>query len=124
LFFAPGAGGRKPRQLRRLAVCALLAATAAGLAQFNLLQPRRAQAEQSPTLSGEAAIQRLKTDGGYATLAAAMAAAGYQPAQNYRVGRPERNAYERSATALSVGIPRHNAIGDRSGLGLRALVYW
>jgi hypothetical protein len=29
--------------------------------------------------------------------------------KNYRVGRPESHAYEKSATALSVGIPRHNA---------------
>src|SRR5215468_9059919 len=29
--------------------------------------------------------------------------------KNYPVGRRESHAYEKSATALSVGIPRHNA---------------
>src|SRR5215813_3510716 len=36
--------------------------------------------------------------------------------KSYRVGRPESHAYEKSATALSVGIPRHNvkrlAVGE------------
>src|SRR5215813_7800952 len=36
-------------------------------------------------------------------------------AENYRVGRPESNAYEKSATALSVGIPRHNATAFGGG---------
>jgi len=74
-FFATGAGARRLRQLPWIAVCALLAAAWAGPAQFN---PRRAQAEQSPTLHGEAAVRQLKTDGSYSSLAAAMAAARYQ----------------------------------------------
>src|SRR5262245_38748501 len=65
-FFATGAGERK---LRRLAVCALLAA--ASLPQFN---SRRAQVGPVAAARSEAAIRRLKTDGGYATLAAALAA--------------------------------------------------
>ena len=75
LFFATGAGARK---LRWIAVCTLLAMAAAGLAQFNHLWPRRAQAEPAAALQGEAALRRLKTDGGYASLAAALAAARYQ----------------------------------------------
>ncbi|MGH9840108.1 MAG: kelch repeat-containing protein [Blastocatellia bacterium] len=61
--------------MRWIAVCALLAAMAAGLAQFN---SRRVQAEQAPALYGEAAVRQLKTDGGYGSLAAAMAAARNQ----------------------------------------------
>src|SRR5262245_19463032 len=71
LFFATGAGERKQR---RIAVCALLA-EAAGSAQFN---SHPAQARQPSALVGEAALQRLRSDGGYASLAAAMAAARYQ----------------------------------------------
>src|SRR5262249_27840986 len=70
-FFAAGAGARI---LRWVAVCALLAA-AAHSPEFN---GRRAQAKQPETVRGEAAIRRLKTDGGYASLAAAMAGARYQ----------------------------------------------
>src|SRR5262249_3320313 len=81
LFSATGAGARKLRQVLWIAVCALLAA--AGLSQFN---PRQAQAEPATTLRGEAAVRRLKADRGYASLAAAMAAAPYQiyaaPAQS------------------------------------------
>src|SRR5262249_57174841 len=69
-FFATGAGERK---LRCLAVCALLAA--ASLPQFN---SRRAQVGPVAAARSEAAIRRLKTDGGYATLAAALAAARHQ----------------------------------------------
>src|SRR5262249_59417750 len=65
-FFATGAGERK---LRRLAVCALLAA--ASLPQFN---SRRAQVGPVAAARSEAAIRRLKTDGGYSTLAAGHAA--------------------------------------------------
>src|SRR5262245_63509330 len=75
LFFVKGAGASK---LRWIAVCALLAASAAGLAQFNRPRQRSAQAEQATALQREAAVRRLKTDGGYASLAAALAAARYQ----------------------------------------------
>src|SRR5262249_52409851 len=73
LFFATGAGVRRPRWI---AVCALLA-LAAGLAQFNHLWPSRAQVAPV-ALRGEAAVRRLKAEGGYASLAAALAAARYQ----------------------------------------------
>src|SRR5262249_40119246 len=46
-----------------------------GPTQVHLPRPSRAQAA---ALRGEAAVRRLKTDGGYASLAAAMAAARYQ----------------------------------------------
>ncbi len=82
LVFAGGAGARN---LRWLAVCALLAA--AGLAQFN---PRRAPAGPA-MLHGEAAVQQLKTEGGYASLSAALSAARYQinaaPAQATQSGQ-------------------------------------
>src|SRR5215510_4663462 len=130
LFFAMGAGGRKLRQLRRLAVYALLAAVAAGLTQVNLLRPRLAQAEQSPALRGEAAIQRLKTDGGYATLAAAMTAARYQiyaePAQASSSGQSGQSAYYANnpgqrlratfaSNEVRVNAASNNASGDKSG---------
>src|SRR5215510_14808946 len=35
--------------------------------------------------------------------------------KNYPVGRRESHAYEKSATALSVGIPRHNATAFGGG---------
>src|SRR5262249_34455238 len=83
LYFAMSASRCKLRRMQWIAFCALLATVAAGLAQFNL---RRAQAEPEATLRGEAAVRRLKADGGYASLAAAMAAAPYQiyaaPAQS------------------------------------------
>src|SRR5262249_88633 len=75
LFFVKGAGASK---LRWIAVCALLAASAAGLAQFNRPRHLPAQAEQATALQREAAARRVKTDGSYASLAAALAAARYQ----------------------------------------------
>ncbi len=83
-----------------LAACAIIAA-AAGLVQGNQhwqlwhlghLWPSQTQVAQAATLNGEAAIQQLKTDGGYASLATAMAAARYQinaaPAQSSLSGQP------------------------------------
>src|SRR5262245_60506061 len=35
--------------------------------------------------------------------------------KSYRVGRPESHAYGKGATALSVGIPRHNATAFGGG---------
>lgn len=75
LFSVKGAGALK---LRWIPVCALLAASAASLAQFNQPRPRLAQAEQATAPQGEAAVQLLKTEGGYASLAEALAAARYQ----------------------------------------------
>ncbi|HKC84366.1 MAG TPA: FG-GAP repeat protein, partial [Blastocatellia bacterium] len=63
-FFVPGAVARK---LWLLAVCALLAA--AGLARFN---SRPVQAKQGTPFQGESAVKRLKTGGGYASLAQAL----------------------------------------------------
>ena len=65
------------RWQRRLAVCTLFVAAAAGLAQ---LPAHRAQAQsqsqqQNSTLHGEAALERLKQDGQYDSLQAAMAQA-------------------------------------------------
>jgi len=95
LVIAAGAGGRK---LQWIAVCALLAAAAGGLAQYN---PRLAQAE---ALHGEAAIRRLKTDGGYASLAAAMAAARHQinaaPAQSTQSTRSSAPFYANNIDPL------------------------
>ena len=62
------------RGQRWLAFCALCIA-AVSLAYFD---SRRAPTAQAAALSGEAAIQQLKRDGGYASLAAALAAARAQ----------------------------------------------
>ncbi|MGH9831653.1 MAG: putative Ig domain-containing protein [Blastocatellia bacterium] len=68
--------------LRAVVYAALgpLIVAAASLAQFFYppWQSRQASAAPAVTLHGEAALQQLKTDGGYASLAAAPAAARYQ----------------------------------------------
>src|SRR5262249_29260886 len=86
--FAMGQLSQATRKLRRLVVCALLAA-AAGPAHVHLpCRAPAAPAGQAAALRDEAAVRRLKADGGYATIVAAMAAARYQinadPAQSDR----------------------------------------
>src|SRR5262249_17999407 len=55
------------------------------------------QAEQAMALRGEAAVQQLKTEGGYASLAAAMMAARYQiyaaPAKSAPTGQSDAPFY-------------------------------
>jgi len=84
LIFATRRGARR----RHWLAAGVLFVAAASLAQFfyQPWQPRRAARAQAAALQGEAAVRRLKTDGGYASLAAALAAARYQinaaPAQS------------------------------------------
>jgi uncharacterized protein with FMN-binding domain len=70
--FAKGAGAQ---DRRLIAACALLVTATISAAWFH---PRRAQAEQAVTLRGKATMQQLKADGGYDSLAAAVAAARVQ----------------------------------------------
>jgi len=68
LLISAARGGARGRY--RLAVCILSAAAAASPTYF---QPRRAQAQQTPTtLHGAAALEQLKRDGQYESLQAAM----------------------------------------------------
>jgi hypothetical protein len=67
-LISAGLGGARGR--RRLAVCALSVAAAASLTYF---QPRRAQAQQTPTiLRGAAALEQLKQDRQYESLQAPL----------------------------------------------------
>ncbi len=128
LFFVKGAGGLK---LRWIVVCALLAA-ATSLAQFNQPRPRLAQAEQTAALQGDAALRHLKTDGSYASLAAALAAARSQinaaPANNPILTRQQKltaadgaaNVRFGSAVAISgdtvvIGAPDDDVAGEDQG---------
>src|SRR5262245_38411178 len=86
------AARRGPRRRCWLAVCVLFVA-AASLAEVNQLRqpgPQLARAEQAAALAGEDAVRQLKSDGGYASLATALAAARYQinavPAKSTRSG--------------------------------------
>ncbi|MGH9840105.1 MAG: FG-GAP repeat protein, partial [Blastocatellia bacterium] len=105
---------------RWIAVCALLAAAAAGLAQFNQPWPRRAQAEPAAALHGEAAVRRLKTSGGYASLAAALAAARYQinaaPAKSTQSGAPfyANNPGQRLRTTFASDEVRVSAASNQT----------
>src|SRR5262249_62183876 len=63
-FFVKGAVARAPRWI---ALCVMLAAVA-GLARFN---SRPVQAKQGTVRRGKAGVERLKTVGGYASLAQA-----------------------------------------------------
>src|SRR5215204_3934987 len=78
-LFAKGAGARNRRWI---AACALLTTATIYVAWFH---PRRAQAEQAVALRGKAAVQQLKADGRYDSLAAAVTAARDQSisANNY-----------------------------------------
>jgi hypothetical protein len=75
------AGPKRPRAARgprRLAACLSFAAAAAALSlaqSSGLPWARRAQAARPEALRGAAAVERLKADGGYASLAEAMRAA-------------------------------------------------
>jgi uncharacterized protein (TIGR03437 family) len=120
LFFAASVGARK---LRWIAVCVLLAAVAAGQAQLSQpRQPRPRRAEPA-ALQGEAAIQRLKADGGYASLAAAVAAARYQiltQQQKITAADGAANDVFGDAVALSgdtlvIGAPDDDEIGEGQG---------
>src|SRR5574341_683536 len=107
------------RQRRRLAVCALsVAAVAASLTYF---QPRPAQAQQTPaTLSGAAALDRLKQDGQYDSLQAAMRQArfGVSRAENTPLGRAAWHAPNASAgydayvteAGVSIAINNNNIV--------------
>jgi uncharacterized protein (TIGR03437 family) len=75
------------QQLGLIAACALLAATAVGLTQSKQPRPSRAQAVQATALQGEAAVRRLKTEGGYASLAAARYQINAAPAQASQSGK-------------------------------------
>ncbi|MBS1786169.1 MAG: hypothetical protein JST85_00500 [Acidobacteria bacterium] len=78
-LFATGATARNRRWI---AACAILATATLYAAWFH---PSRAQAEQTATLRGRAAVRQLKADGGYDSLSAAVAVARDQSisANNY-----------------------------------------
>ena len=119
------------RWQRRLAVCTLFVAAAAGLAQ---LPAHRAQAqsqsqEQSNTLHGAAALERLKQDGQYDSLQAAIAQARLAVSQKEQtpLGRAAWHApnqaagYDAYVTESGVSI----AVNDKTSvsLSLQALGY-
>jgi uncharacterized protein (TIGR03437 family) len=130
LFFAASVGARN---LRWIPVCVLLAAVAAGQAQLNQpRQPRPRRAEPATSLHGEAAVQRLKADGDYASLGAAVAAAGYQinvqPAVDPILTQQRKltaadgaandvfgDAVALSGDTLVIGAPDDDEIGEGQG---------
>src|SRR5215468_4102319 len=124
-FFVKGAVARSPRWI---AVCALLAAVA-GLARFNSLP---AQAKQGTLRRGKAAVERLKTDGGYASLTQALlvddAQSPYAPTidtlltQRQKLTAMEGAANDEFGAAVAfsgntmvIGAPLDDVIGEDQG---------
>jgi len=124
-FFVKGAVARAPRWI---ALCVMLAAVA-GLARFN---SRPVQAKQGTLRRGKAGVERLKTVGGYASLAQAPlvddAQASYPQtidplltqrqkltavdgAENDHFGR----AVAFSGNTLIIGAPLKDVIGEDQG---------
>ena len=110
------------RWRRWLAVCMLFVAAAAGLAELSLCRTQAQSQSQADTLHGAAAVERLKQDGQYDSLQAALEQARLTVSQTAQtpLGRaawhaPNRAAgYDAYVTEAGVSI----AINDKTYVSL------